>query len=214
MSLLDEIRNQFIIAIIRGAEEDQALPAVQALYEGGIRVVELTATTPGVMSLIERLRKVMPQDLIVGAGTVLDPETARAAILAGAQFILSPTVKPETITLTKRYGVISIPGAMTPTEILTAYELGADIVKVFPAGPLGPRYLKDVNAPLPQIPLMPTGGVGLDNIGAYVQAGAAAAGVGNSLYSPSGEGDGEYLQRLREQAGRFVEEVARARGRG
>ncbi|MDF2925946.1 MAG: 2-dehydro-3-deoxyphosphogluconate aldolase [Paenibacillaceae bacterium] len=213
MKVLDRIQEHFIVAIIRGAGADDVLPAVSALYEGGIRVLELTVTTPGVLTLIEQVRSAMPEDLVVGAGTVLDPETARAAIMAGAQFILSPTIRPETIAITKRYGIVSIPGAMTPSEILTAYELGADIVKVFPAGSLGPKYIKDVNAPLPQIPLMPTGGVGLDNIGAYVRAGAVAAGLGNSLYAPPLQGGAtdSYFAELKERAVRFVEEVHRAR---
>ncbi|MDF2926776.1 MAG: 2-dehydro-3-deoxyphosphogluconate aldolase [Paenibacillaceae bacterium] len=211
MSLLEQIQHHFAVAIVRGADEIQALPAVQALYDGGIRVLELTASTPGIMGLIERVRAAMPADLIVGVGTVLDPETARAAILAGAQFILSPTVKPETIALTKRYGILSIPGAMTPTEILTAYELGADVVKVFPAGPLGVRYITDIHGPLPQIPLMPTGGIQLDNIGSYVRSGAAAAGVGNSLYSPAPVQDGAFLEELTQRARLYVEAVAAAR---
>lgn len=211
MNLLEEIKRNFAVAIVRGASPQEALPVIRALYAGGIRVLELTAATPGIMGLVEKARAAMPDDLIVGVGTVLDPETARGAILSGAQFILSPSLKAETVTLTKRYGVISIPGAMTPGEILAAYELGANVVKVFPAGPLGPSYIKDIHGPLPQIPLMPTGGVGLSNIGEYVRAGAAAAGLGSALYSPGAGKDQDSLARLEAKAREYVEAVAAAR---
>ncbi|RAV04149.1 bifunctional 4-hydroxy-2-oxoglutarate aldolase/2-dehydro-3-deoxy-phosphogluconate aldolase [Paenibacillus sp. YN15] len=212
MSLAEEISRHFLVAIIRGAEDEkEALAAIKAMYDGGIRVLELTASTPGVMSLLERARAAMPSDLIIGIGTVLDPETARSALLAGAQFILCPIMRAETITLAKRYGAVVIPGAMTPTEILKAYELGADMVKVFPAGPLGPQYIRDIHGPLPQIPLMPTGGVNLENIADYVRAGAAAAGLGNALYQPGAGKSADKLQELLRRSQQFTAAVAQAR---
>jgi 2-dehydro-3-deoxyphosphogluconate aldolase / (4S)-4-hydroxy-2-oxoglutarate aldolase len=212
MSLAEEISRHFLVAIIRGTEnKEEALASVRAMYEGGIRVLEIPASTPGVMSLIEGIRADMPTDLIVGVGTVLDPETARSALLAGAQFVLCPTLRAETISLTKRYGAVIIPGAMTPSEILQAYELGADMVKVFPAGSLGPQYIRDIHGPLPQIPLMPTGGVNVKNIADYVRAGAAAAGLGSSLYQPGAGKNEQQLQELLDRSRRFVSEVMQAR---
>lgn len=211
MGLLEKIRSHFVVAIIRGGKEEEMLPVVQAMYEGGIRVLEMTISTPHAIDSIKSIKAAMPDDLIIGAGTVLDPETARLTILAGAQFILSPTVNQETIRMTRRYGVISIPGALTPTEILTAYEYGADIIKVFPAGMFGPKYLKDILAPLPQVPLMPTGGVNVSNIGDYVRVGAAGAGIGNALFDAKREMSEQYLMEIKERSAQFVEEVRKAR---
>lgn len=181
MNLLEQIKQNGIVAIIRGAKPENILPIAKALRDGGIKTLEITVETPKVLTLIEQVASEMGDEVIVGAGTVLDPETARAAIMAGAKFIFSPTVNVETIKLTKRYGVISIPGALTPTEILTAYEHGADVIKVFPASAFGPRYLKDIHGPLPHIPLMPTGGVDLGNLAEYIRAGAVAVGIGSNL---------------------------------
>jgi 2-dehydro-3-deoxyphosphogluconate aldolase/(4S)-4-hydroxy-2-oxoglutarate aldolase len=145
--------------------------------------------------------------MMVGAGTVLDPETARLALNAGARFIISPTLNVKTIKMTKRYGAISIPGGFTPTEILTAYEHGADIVKVFPASQ-GATFFKDIKGPLPFIPLMPTGGVKLDNIREFQQAGAAAYGLGSSLVDTSQPVSEEYLRQLTRKAQQFVQAIA------
>ena len=169
-----------------------------------MKTLEITVETPRVNNLIEKLVTTFGNQLIVGAGTVLDPETARSAIQAGAKFIFSPTVNIETIKMTKRYGVISIPGALTPTEILTAYENGADIVKVFPANVFGPGYLKSVNAPLPQIPLMPTGGIELSNIKEYLNAGAVAVGIGNSLVNTQKLSNPNFFEELEGKAKAFV----------
>jgi 2-dehydro-3-deoxyphosphogluconate aldolase/(4S)-4-hydroxy-2-oxoglutarate aldolase len=211
MSILQQITASGIVAVIRGATPDKILPIAKALSEGGVTALEITVETPNVLSLIEQVSAALGDKVVVGAGTVLDPETARAAIMAGARFIFSPTVNPETIRLTKRYGVVSIPGALTPTEILTAYEHGADVIKVFPANVFGPRYLKDIHAPLPHIPLMPTGGIDLSNIADYIRAGAVAAGVGSSLVSCKEEVTDAYLASLTDTARRFVETVRQAR---
>lgn len=184
MSRLEELKKSKIVAVIRGARPDQILPIAYALKSGGISAFEITVETPKVCALIEKVKEEFGNEAIVGAGTVLDAETARSVILSGAEFIFSPTVNAETIKMAKRYGVLSIPGAFTPTEILTAYENGGDIIKVFPADVLGVSYFKSLKGPLPHIPLMPTGGINAENIHDYFRAGAVAAGVGGSLVNP------------------------------
>ncbi|WP_017727101.1 bifunctional 4-hydroxy-2-oxoglutarate aldolase/2-dehydro-3-deoxy-phosphogluconate aldolase [Halalkalibacterium ligniniphilum] len=211
MSQLHAIQDSGIVAVIRGAKPENMLSIADALYEGGVRVLEITVETPKVLHLIEEVKNSYGEKLIVGAGTVLDAETARATIMAGAEFIFSPNVDVETIRMAKRYGVISIPGALTPTEILTAYEQGADMIKVFPAGVFGPRYLKDIQGPLPHIPLMPTGGVGLDNIADYIKAGAVAAGLGSSLVNAKKLAEANDYKGLTEKAKQFVQAVKEAR---
>ncbi|GAE33741.1 bifunctional 4-hydroxy-2-oxoglutarate aldolase/2-dehydro-3-deoxy-phosphogluconate aldolase [Halalkalibacter akibai] len=208
--LLQEIQDNGIVAIIRGAKPENILSIAKALREGGVKTLEITVETPQVLKLIEQVSQEL-DDVIVGAGTVLDPETARAAIMAGAKFIFSPTVNVETIRLTKRYGVISIAGALTPTEILTAYENGSDIIKVFPANVFGPGYLKDVHGPLPHIPLMPTGGISLANIKEYIQAGGVAAGLGSALVDTKKEINDTYLAELTAKSKEYVEAVQAAR---
>lgn len=204
MNTLQKILDHKLIAIVRGARPEDTLKIVQSLYEGGIRIVEITMNSPKPLSAIEMVADEFGDKMAVGAGTVLDPESARSALLAGAQFILSPTLKAETIQLTKRYGAVSIPAAFTPTEILTAYELGGDIIKVFPATALGPKFIKDIHGPLPQIPLLPTGGVGLHNIKEYIDAGAAGLGIGSSLVNTKQEVTEQYLVDLTEKAKQFV----------
>ncbi|MEW9671285.1 bifunctional 4-hydroxy-2-oxoglutarate aldolase/2-dehydro-3-deoxy-phosphogluconate aldolase [Ammoniphilus sp. 3BR4] len=211
MTLLQQIEQNGIVAVIRGAKPENILSIAKALRDGGVKTLEITVETPRVLSLIEQVSSELGDEVIVGAGTVLDPETARATIMAGAKFIFSPTVNPETIRMAKRYGVISIPGALTPTEILTAYENGADVIKVFPANVFGPRYLKDLKGPLPHIPLMPTGGVDLNNLGEYIRAGAIAAGIGSNLVNTKKTMDEAYLEQLRQTAAQYVQEVHRAR---
>ncbi|AKU25407.1 bifunctional 4-hydroxy-2-oxoglutarate aldolase/2-dehydro-3-deoxy-phosphogluconate aldolase [Geobacillus subterraneus] len=211
MDLLGQIKENGIVAIIRNASPTNILPIVRSLRAGGVKTVEITVETPKVLTLIEKVIDEMGNELIVGAGTVLDPETARAAIMAGAKFIFSPTVNVETIKLTKRYGVISIPGALTPTEILTAYEHGADVIKVFPANVFGPGYLKDIHGPMPHVPLMPTGGLNLGNIADYIKAGAVAVGLGNSLVNTKMLVSESDFENLRERAEKYVQEVKKAR---
>lgn len=210
MGLLQQIKNNAIVAVIRGAKPENILSIAKALSNGGVKTLEITVETPKVLTLIELITSELGDEVIVGAGTVLDSETARAAIMAGAKFIFSPTVDSETIRLTKRYGVISIPGALTPTEILKAYESGADIIKVFPANAFGPRYLKDIHGPLPQIPLMPTGGIDVENVGEYLKAGAVAVGVGSTLVNTKQSITEESLARLTEKAMQFISEVQKA----
>jgi 2-dehydro-3-deoxyphosphogluconate aldolase / (4S)-4-hydroxy-2-oxoglutarate aldolase len=211
MSLLQEIIDSGVVAVIRGAKSDTIIPIAESLLAGGVKAIEITAETPGAIQLIEKVSVELGDKVIAGAGTVLDPETARMAIMHGAKFIFSPTINIETINMTKRYGVISVPGAMTPTEILSGYENGADIIKVFPANILGPSYLKDVHGPLPQIPLMPTGGINIENTASYIKAGAVAVGVGSTLVNTKEEMNDAYFNTLREKAIRFVEQVQLAR---
>lgn len=183
---LDVLKTQKIVAIVRGIPLEQLRPLVGALREGGVRMVEVTFDQSGTGSLsatTEAIRYIAAEfpDLHVGAGTVLTPEQVQMAYNAGAQYIISPNVCQEVIQTTKELGMLSLPGALTPTEIAYAYSLGADAVKVFPAGDLGPGYIKAVRAPLRQIPLVAVGGVSADNIGDFLKAGAVAAGVGGSL---------------------------------
>ncbi|PLR81662.1 2-dehydro-3-deoxyphosphogluconate aldolase [Bacillus canaveralius] len=211
MRLIDQIQENGIVAVIRGTSPDNIVAIAKSLHKGGVKTLEITVETPKVLSLIEQVAEELGDEVIVGAGTVLDPETARAAIMAGARFIFSPTVNKETIKVAKRYGVVSIPGALTPTEILTAYENGADIIKVFPANVFGPSYIKDIHGPMPQIPLMPTGGLDVDNVGAYIKNGAVAAGIGSSLVNMKQQVNEEFLINLENKARQFVDTVKEAR---
>ena len=178
-----------MVAIVRAADPESALLAAEACIAGGITALEVAFTTPGTADVIKTLRQRHGKDVMLGAGTVLDSETARIAILAGSQFIISPSVNVETIRVAQRYQVLSMPGVMTPTEIVTAMEAGADIIKVFPAEIFGPAYIKALKAPLPQAPLMPTGGVSVDNLADWFANGAMAVGIGGSLTGPAATGD-------------------------
>lgn len=208
MTPLAHILENKVVAIVRGANPKSLLRIAQALHAGGVRTMEITLNSPGALASIEEIAGAMQGQLLVGAGTVLDPETARAALLAGAQYIISPTLNVDTIRMTKRYGAVSIPGAFTATEILAAYEAGGDIIKVFPAGGVGASYFKDIAGPLPFIPLMPTGGVSLDNIKDFQKAGAVAFGLGSSLVDTKQEVTDDYLAQLTSKARQFVQAVA------
>lgn len=209
---MQEIKNRSVVAVIRGATLDSIIPLAKALKEGGVTALEITMETPKALAIIEKIADEFGDEVLVGAGTVLDPETARAAIMAGSKFIFSPTVNPETIRMTKRYGVISVPGAFTPTEILTAFEQGADVIKVFPAGSVGPGYFKNIAGPLPHIPLMPTGGINMQNAKDYIRAGAVAVGLGTSLVDPNRMMTGDYLSEVTQNAKKLMEEIRFARG--
>ena len=185
--VIEAIMKCKLIAILRGISEEDMLPVAQALYAGGIRLTEITFDASGTVSdtmtasAIQRLRERFGADLFVGAGTVLTPAQAELAGSHGAAYIISPDVNPEVIRRTTALGMVSIPGAMTPSEIQTAYRCGADFVKVFPVGNLGPAYLKAVRAPLPQIRLLAVGGINEKNIGDYLRAGACGAGIGSNI---------------------------------
>jgi 2-dehydro-3-deoxyphosphogluconate aldolase / (4S)-4-hydroxy-2-oxoglutarate aldolase len=180
---LQRVLNTGIVAIIRAPSGELLVDAAEALLAGGIDAVEITFTVPKAPRVLETVADRLGDKVLLGAGTVLDPETARIALLAGAQFIVAPCVSLPTIELCKRYGVLVMPGALTPTEIVAAWQAGGDIVKVFPSEITGPAYLKAVRAPLPQIRLMPTGGVNLQTAADFLKAGACALGIGGSLVS-------------------------------
>lgn len=207
MPVLNKILEHKIVAIIRGAEPGDVIKIINALYDGGIRVLEITMNSQDALSVIERINKEAGNKLLIGAGTVLDAKTAKDAIAAGAKFIISPSFDPDTIDTTKKYGAVSIPGAFTATEILAAYKAGGDIIKIFPAS-VGVQYIKDIRGPLPHIPLMPTGGIHLENIGSYFKAGAVAAGIGSALVDTSKQITKDYLQDLKNKAEKFVGAVA------
>ena len=176
-----EIENQGIVAVIRMQDPGKLRAVVDALAAGGVRALEVTMTVPRAIEMIREIAPTLPAGFLFGAGTVLDAETAHRVIDAGAQFVVSPVFRRAVIDACHQHDVPALPGCMTPTEILDAWEAGADIVKVFPATTFGPGYLKDVRAPLPQVKLMPTGGVTLDNAGEWIRAGAVAVGVGSAL---------------------------------
>jgi len=193
-----------IVAIIRAPSSDMLVDVARALYEGGIDVIEVTCTVPRVMEILSAVRRELGDRILLGAGTVLDCETARAALLAGAEFVVSPVVNPDVIRLCHRYDKIVMPGAFTPTEVLTAWDAGADVVKVFPADVGGPNYLKSLAGPLPQVRLLPTGGVDLNTLGDYVRAGASAVGLGSALVEKQAVRDGN-MDHIRELAAQYVE---------
>jgi 2-dehydro-3-deoxyphosphogluconate aldolase/(4S)-4-hydroxy-2-oxoglutarate aldolase len=181
LEILSRLLEGKIVAVVRLDSAEALVNVAGALKAGGISTIEFTMSAPGVLEMISQAASHFGRDVLLGAGTVLDPETARAAILAGAEFIVTPTLNKATIELCRRYGKPVVPGALTPTEIQTAWEAGADLVKVFPASTMGPGYLKAVLAPLPHLRLVPTGGVSADNAAEYIKAGAAALGVGGKL---------------------------------
>lgn len=200
-----------MIAILRGVEPDAAVDVADAVVDGGVTALEVTADTPRVAETIGRLADRF-DDVLVGAGTVLDAETARTVQLAGAEFLVTPTVDAGVIEVGNRYGTPVATGAFTPTEAVDAYEAGADLVKVFPAATGGPEHVAALGGPLPQIPLVPTGGVGPSNAGEYVEAGAVAVGVGSAIVDGDAVANGEYAT-IAENARRTVEAVAAARER-
>jgi 2-dehydro-3-deoxyphosphogluconate aldolase / (4S)-4-hydroxy-2-oxoglutarate aldolase len=183
---LRRIANGGVIPVVRAPSGEDALHVIEALREGGVDVIELTMTVPGALKVIEELARRYRDTIVLGAGTVLDSETARACILAGAAFVVSPMLDETIITCCRTYGVAVMPGALTPTEIVHAWRAGADMVKVFPCGAMGgPAYIKSLKAPLPQIDLVPTGGVTLATVGDLIRAGASAVGAGGDLVDVS-----------------------------
>jgi 2-dehydro-3-deoxyphosphogluconate aldolase/(4S)-4-hydroxy-2-oxoglutarate aldolase len=213
-SQLRQVLDCGIVAVLRSPDSQQLVEVARALADGGVSVVEITMSVPGAPDVLRQVRHALGDRLLLGAGTVLDPETARAVLLAGAEYIVAPTVNLDVIRLCRRYDKLVMPGAFTPTEILTAWEAGADIVKVFPADVVGPAFFKALRGPLPQVRLMPTGGVDLTTAAAFLQAGACCLGVGGQLVEPKAVAERNF-DRIRDLARQYVAVVRQARaGRG
>ncbi len=200
-----------IVPIVRAGSAEQALEAAKAICRGGIRVLEVTMTVPGALRVLEKVADEFGDQIALGAGTVLDPETARSCMLAGAKFLVSPSVSLGTIEICHRYSVVAMPGALTPTEVAAAWEAGADLVKIFPAGNVGgPSYIKALKAPLPQVLMVPTGGVSVGNAAEFFRAGASAVAVGDGIVGKKELAAGDY-DSIEEKARRFLEVVTAAR---
>jgi 2-dehydro-3-deoxyphosphogluconate aldolase/(4S)-4-hydroxy-2-oxoglutarate aldolase len=207
---LARVLNSGIVAVVRAPSGDLLADVAQALLAGGVEVMEITFTVPKADKVLERVADRLGDRILLGAGTVLDAETARVALLSGARFIVAPTVNLEVIELCQRYSKLVMPGAMTPTEVLAAWQAGADIVKVFPSEVLGPNYLKALHGPLPQVLLMPTGGVTLETAATFLKCGACALGIGGSLVEAKAVAAGD-MRRIESLARQFVEIVRATR---
>jgi 2-dehydro-3-deoxyphosphogluconate aldolase/(4S)-4-hydroxy-2-oxoglutarate aldolase len=210
-TILSAITDIGIVPVVRTETADAAIRSVEAIFRGGIRSAEITMTVPGAIRALEKVADEFGDRIVLGAGTVLDPETARACMLAGAQFFVTPSLRLSTIEMVKRYSKVVIPGALTPTEVLTAWEAGADIVKIFPCSAVGgAKYIKALKAPFPHIRMAPTGGVNVETIGDFLKAGACACGVGAELIDSATIGAGKF-EIFEERARRFLDAVAAAR---
>jgi 2-dehydro-3-deoxyphosphogluconate aldolase/(4S)-4-hydroxy-2-oxoglutarate aldolase len=205
------IRDTGVIAIMRAKSSEQLISAADAIMKGGVKVIEVTMTTPGALEVISTAKKRYGSEVIFGAGSVLDPETGRAAILAGADFVVAPTLNLELIAMCNRYSIPVAPGCYTPTEALTGWEAGADLIKLFPASFGGPDLVKAILAPLPQIQIIPVGGVNLETAAEFIKKGSAALGVGSSLVSQKLLDAGD-LDELTRRAAGFIEQVKIGRG--
>jgi 2-dehydro-3-deoxyphosphogluconate aldolase/(4S)-4-hydroxy-2-oxoglutarate aldolase len=209
-AIAQQIEQVGVVAVIRLRDPGKLRAVVDALAEGGVRVLEVTMTVPGAVDLIRQLAPSLPQGFLLGAGTVTDADTARAVIDAGATFVVGPVFRREVIAMCHERDVPALPGCFSPTEILDAHEAGADIVKVFPATMLGPQFIRDVRAPMPQLKLMPTGGVTLDNAGDWIRAGAVAVGVGSALVDAAAIASGQFGV-IADNARRVLASVSSAR---
>jgi 2-dehydro-3-deoxyphosphogluconate aldolase/(4S)-4-hydroxy-2-oxoglutarate aldolase len=206
-SHLRKVLDGGIVAVVRSPDSGQLVEVCRALVDGGVTTVEITMTVPNALDVVRQVRQALGDRLLLGAGTILDAETARAALLAGAEYLVAPTLNLDVIRLCRRYDKIVMPGAFTPTEILAAWEAGADIVKVFPADVVGPAFFKALRGPLPQIRLMPTGGVDLTTAADFLKAGACCLGVGSQLVEPKAVAARDF-DRIRELARQYVAVVA------
>ncbi len=200
---LKRILDGGVVAVVRSESSEKLVKVVEALAEGGVTAAEITFTVPNALDVIREAKRAIGDALVLGAGTVLDPETARAALLAGAEYLVAPNFNPDVIRLCRRYDKAVMPGAFTPTEVLAAWETGADVVKVFPADAVGPAYFKALRGPLPQIRLMPTGGVDLNTAEAFLKAGACCLGIGGSLVEPKAVAAGDFA-RIRDLAAQYI----------
>jgi len=211
VEILNIIRETGVIAIMRAQSSEQLIAAADAIKLGGVRAIEVTMTTPGALDVIAEAKERYGSDVIFGAGTVLDPETGRAAILAGADFVVAPTLNLELVKLCNRYSIPVAPGCYSPTEALTGWEAGADFIKLFPASVGGPSLVNAILAPLPQIRIIPVGGVNLDTAADFIRNGAAALGVGSSLVNQKLLDEGN-LDELTRRAAAYIQEVRKGRG--
>jgi len=207
MLIEEKIRQSKVIPVIRNATLDNIISIVQSLQKGGIEAIEVTAETPKFLEVLKKAKDNFEGEILVGVGTVLDPETARLAIMAGADFVVTPTYNPEVIKVCNRYGILTISGAFTPTEILSAYENGAKIIKVFPAGVIGPKYIKNIKGPLPHIPLMVTGGIDIDEVKSYLDIGCVAVGLGSGLVNTQKLNSSEDFAELKEKTKSLMEKI-------
>jgi 2-dehydro-3-deoxyphosphogluconate aldolase/(4S)-4-hydroxy-2-oxoglutarate aldolase len=209
--IVEKLREIGLVPVLRAESEEQALGIASAIAAGGVTVLEITMTVPGAIRVMSRLTKDRP-DILIGAGTVLDPETARICMLEGAQFVVSPALNLKTIEMCHRYSIPVLPGALTPTEVVTAWQAGADVIKVFPASALGgAKYLKSLKAPLPQVEMIPTGGVSLATAKEFLEAGSFALGVGADLVDTKAMAEGK-PEKITESAKKYLEIVREFRG--
>ncbi len=200
-----------IVPVVRTATAEGAIKAIEAIYRGGVRAAEITMTVPGAIRALEKVADQFGDMIVLGAGTVLDPETARACMLAGAEFFVTPSLKLSTIEMVKRYSKVICPGALTPTEVLTAWDAGADIVKIFPCGNVGgPKYIKALRGPFPHIEMIPTGGVNLETAGEFLKAGACAVAVGGELVDAKTIKEGRF-DVIEERTRQYLAAIAKAR---
>jgi 2-dehydro-3-deoxyphosphogluconate aldolase / (4S)-4-hydroxy-2-oxoglutarate aldolase len=211
LKIIQRVVDVGLIPVVRASSAEEASSIVEAIKAGGLSILEITMTVPGALRVIEKVADRYGDKILLGAGTVLDAETARAVILAGAEFVVTPSLKVSTIELCKRYSKVVIPGALTPTEVVTAWEAGADFVKVFPCDNVGgPKYIKALKGPFPQIDLIPTGGVNLSTVAEFLAAGAAALAVGSELVDKKAIAAGDFAK-ITENARKFLEVVRSAR---
>jgi 2-dehydro-3-deoxyphosphogluconate aldolase/(4S)-4-hydroxy-2-oxoglutarate aldolase len=200
-----------LVPVVRTSSAETAVQAIEAMYRGGVRAAEITMTVPGAIRALETVADRFGDKIMLGAGTVLDPETARACMLAGAEFFVTPSLRLSTIEMVKRYSKVICPGALTPTEVLTAWEAGADVVKIFPCGNVGgPKYIKALKGPFPQIEMIPTGGVNLETAGDFLKAGACAVAVGGELVDAKSIKEGRF-DVIEERARQYLAAIAKAR---
>lgn len=210
-AILSAILEIGIVPVVRTDNAEGAIKAIEAVYRGGIRAAEIAMTVPGALRALEKVADKFGDQIVLGAGTVLDPETARACMLAGAQFIVTPSLNRATIEISKRYSKVITPGALTPTEIVTAWQAGGDLIKIFPCSAVGgAKYIKALRAPLPQIEMIPTGGVSLETVGDFLRAGACAVAVGAELIDSTHIREGKY-EVFEERARRFLDAIAKTR---
>jgi 2-dehydro-3-deoxyphosphogluconate aldolase / (4S)-4-hydroxy-2-oxoglutarate aldolase len=210
VNLLQRLLESGVIAVIRRIPEEKVEAVAESLIAGGVTALEVTVDSQGAFATIRKLTQKFGDQAVIGAGTVIDSESARLAISSGAEFILSPSLHQDVIRTALRYGKVVIPGVMTPTEMITAIEWGADMVKIFPAAGLGVQYIKDIKAPFPHIPVVPTGGVNLDNVAAFIQAGVAAVGIGGNLVDRKAIEASDF-GKIQETAEKYVAAIREAR---